>query len=65
MTIYNVRTITLPEEFVIIEVSYKQFREFHKGEWTQSIIFRTKKGYLYSFTKDRSVMICKDEDSKT
>ena len=67
MTIYDVENITIPEDFVIIEMTYKQFRKFYKGIWQDSTIFRTEENWktkekrLYAFHGEkRKVLVCRE-----
>ena len=64
MTVYNVENIQLPEDYAIITMTYEQFRKLLQGIWSQTRIYRLKKGKstkLFAFYEDRKAVFVCDE----
>ena len=60
MTVHEVQKVIIPEDYVIIETTYEQFRKYLKGVWNDACIFKTVTypHKYYSFAPDfRRVMV--------
>ena len=67
MTVYDVESVELPEDYGRITMTYKQFRKLLQGIWSQTRIYRVK-GFknqptlLFAFYEEKKVvLVCAEE----
>lgn len=62
MPIFNIKGIRWPENHVVIEMTYEQFRKYLEDQWDETLIFRTPDGKLYAFQDSRDVIFVGDAE---
>lgn len=58
MAIVDIKRIQIPENQIVIIMSYKQFKSFLKDEgiWNETRIYRTPDGCLYAFSEGHTLI---------
>jgi len=64
MVLIDIKHITMPENHVVITMSYEQFRKFMKGVWRETRIYRTPDGSLYTFLEGRELIYTSEPKNK-
>lgn len=54
--IYDVKHIVIPDNYVIVKMTYKQLRALLKGIWKTTRIYRTPDGALHAFLEERNLI---------